>query len=361
MRPAPSRCSAGYAGAVKPLPAEDLEHVLRHTESLWNEARGASLFITGGTGFFGAWLLESLLFCNRVLKLNISATVLSRDPYAFAGRMPHLAGDPAIRVVEGDVRTFSFPPDDFDYVIHGATSTSADAASRPAELLDTIVHGTEHVIDLARRSNTKSFLFASTGAVYGSQPETMSHIPESYHGGPDWLDPASAYAEGKRVAEQICSIAARDSGMRFALARGFALVGPRLPLDEHLAIGNFIADALAGRNISIKGDGTPVRSYLYAADLAIWLWTLLFRRAPSGENPLVLNIGSDEEISIHDLARLVVHELKPSLRVEVAGQSALGERRHRYIPDIGKAETVLGLRPLISLAEAIRRTAAWYR
>jgi dTDP-glucose 4,6-dehydratase len=346
---------------VKPLANEDLDHILRHTHPLWEQVRGRHIFISGGTGFFGAWLLESLAYCNRKLNLNVSATVLSRDPEIFARRMPHLLGDSSIRVVQGDVRDFDFPEQDFEYIIHAAAPTSAGAASQPLSLLNTLLGGAERMLALAKARKAKSFLFISSGAVYGRQPENLRHIPEDYLGGPDWLDPNAAYGEGKRVSEQMCSLCARESGIHFTIARCFTFAGPHLPLDQHFAIGNFIADALAGKNIVVKGDGTPLRSYLYAADLAIWLWTMLFRGSQLGANPVAFNVGSGLAINIRDLAQQVVEELNPSLKVEVAREPIAGEPLIQYVPDVRRAETYLGLHQTIDLREAIRRTADWHR
>jgi nucleoside-diphosphate-sugar epimerase len=351
----------GYADCVKPLPSEDLDHVLRHTRPLWEQARGRRVFISGGTGFFGAWMLESLVYCNRELALDVSATVLSRDPGAFARRMPHIAGETCIEMLQGDVRDFAFPAGEFEYVIHAAAPTSTAAASQPMELLSTLIDGTKHMLAFASARGAKRFLLTSSGAVYGRQPENVSHIPEDYVGGPEWLDANAAYAEGKRVSEQMCSLYAQGSGIDFVIARCFAFVGPHLPLDQHFAIGNFIADALAGRNIAVRGDGTPMRSYLYGADLAIWLWTMLLLESPPALNPQVFNVGSAEAISIRDLAQIVVEELDPFLKVEVAKAPIAGEPRLKYVPDVRSAENSLGLRPTIGLREAIRRTAAWHR
>ncbi len=351
----------GYADCVKPLPNEDLDHVLKHTLPLWEQARGRRVFISGGTGFFGAWLLESLTYCNRKLDAGIAATVLSRDPEAFARRMPHLASETCIQMLQGDVRDFVFPPEEFDYVIHAAAPTSTAAASQPTELLSILVDGTKHMLAFAKARGAKRFLLTSSGAVYGRQPENVSHLREDYVGGPEWLDASVAYAEGKRDSEQMCSLYARESGMDFVIARCFAFVGPHLPLDQHFAIGNFIGDALAGRNIAVRGDGTPMRSYLYGADLAIWLWTMLLRESPAGSNPHVFNVGSGEAISIGDLAQVVIEELDPSLKVEVAKEPIAGEPRLQYVPDVRSAENSLGLRQIIGLREAIQRTAAWHR
>lgn len=346
---------------MKPLPTEDLDHVLEHTRMLWEQARGRRIFISGGTGFFGAWLLETLAHCNRELKLDLQAIVLTRNPLAFGRRFPHLADDRSIALLRGDIRDFPFPDHEFEYGIHGATSSASNAAQQPLELMSTIVRGTEHMLAFAEARNVQSFLFISSGAVYGRQPESMSHIREEYLGGPAWLNSSAVYGEGKRIAEQMCSIAANESAMRVAIARCFAFVGPHLPLDQHFAIGNFIADALAGRNIAVRGDGTPMRSYLYTADLAIWLWTLVLRGIQRNSNPAVINVGSGDAISIIDLAQQVVDELNPSLKVEVMAKRPSGAELEQYVPSVMKAEAEFGLRPLIGLRDAIRRTANWYR
>src|SRR5215831_14334384 len=132
-----------YAGCVNPLPVEDLEHIYSHTRLLWESVRGRRFFITGGTGFFGTWLLESFAYCNRKLSLNAEATVLTRDPGAFVAKVPQISKEPSIRLHQGDVRSFTFPGQHFDYIIHAAAPTSAEAASHPMDLMRTIIHGTE--------------------------------------------------------------------------------------------------------------------------------------------------------------------------------------------------------------------------
>ena len=357
----PPAAVTGYAGCVKPLPANDLDHILSHTSALWEEARGQRIFLSGATGFFGAWLLESLLHANRVLALNASATVLCRDPDAYARKMPHVAGDPAITLWRGNVCNFDVPDHEFAFVVHGAAPTSADASSRPLELMSTLIEGTRQMLTMAAAHGTRRFLYISSGAVYGNQPECISHLPEGYLGSPDWLHPDATYAEGKRVAEQICAIYARQTSVAVKIARCFAFVGPHLPLNAHFAIGNFIADALAGREIAVHGDGTPMRSYLYAADLAVWLWTLLLLPNRSGSKLEAWNVGSGEGISIRDLACIVAEEVRPGLAVNVAQTPALAAPVQQYVPDVSKAEREMGLRQTISLREAIRRTADWYR
>ena len=149
--------------------------------------------------------------------------------------------------------------------------------------------------------------------------------------------------------------------MPIAIARCFAFVGPHLPLDAHFAIGNFIGDALEGRTIRVNGDGTPMRSYLYAADLAIWLWTLLLRAPEMGASPAVFNVGSGEAVSIAELARVVAEVVNPECSVEIAREAEPGAARQQYVPRVEKVERELGLHAWVGLREAIRRTAEWHK
>lgn len=339
------------------LPAGDLEHVVDKTSCLWDDLRGQRLFITGGTGFFGCWLLESLLAANARLSLGASAVVLTRSCEAFARKAPHLAADPNIQLLAGDVRTFTFPEGEFQYVIHAATEASVKQANEaPLEMFTTIVEGTGRVLEFARQHGASRFLLTSSGAVYGKQPSEITHLAEDYAGGPNPADPRSVYGEGKRTAELLCSLYSTMYGIECTIARCFAFVGPHLPLDVHFAIGNFIRDVMRGGPVQVNGDGTPYRSYLYAADLAIWLWTILFR----GTACRPYNVGSENDLSIADLAREVATALNPAATVNITKPALPGQAPERYVPSTRRAHQELGLKECVPIREAIRRTAEWY-
>jgi len=348
--------------AARPIGNEDLRHIVASTSGLWDELRGERLFLTGGTGFFGSWLLESFCYANRELKLGTEVTVLSRAPEKFVAKAPHIANDSAVKLVRGDVRDFEYPTGEFRFVIHAATEASAkQIAEAPLDMLSTILAGTERTLEFAAQCGARKFLLTSSGAVYGKQPSEIRHLPETYAGAPDPLDPASVYAEGKRTSELMCALyqkAASARGVEFEakIARCWAFCGPHLPLDTHFAIGNFVGDVLAGRPIAIGGDGTPRRSYLYASDLVVWLWTMLFR-APA---LVPINVGSGRDVSIRELAEVVAKTLAPGTEVRVAKEAVAGAAPARYVPDVKRAEELLGLRETVSLEEAIRRTAEWH-
>jgi dTDP-glucose 4,6-dehydratase len=313
--------------------------------------RGGRIFVTGATGFFGIWLLESFAFVNKRLDLGAKLVGLSRNPDAFYAKVPHLNQESSIALHRGDVRDFDFPRGSFTHVIHAGTTSSAPIP--PSEMLDTIIRGTKRTLEFAVGSGAKHFLFVSSGAVYGKQPPEMTHIPETYCGSPDPMDPNSAYGEGKRVGELLCAIAHQEHGIEATIARCFAFVGPHLPLDAHFAIGNFIGDAMKGEPIKVK-DGTPYRSYLYAADLAVWLWTILFKGKPCRP----YHVGSDQEISINDLAATV--------ETLIGGGALLGPSSNpiasisRYVPATRATVSELALAKIINLREALRKTIQYY-
>jgi len=341
------------ATPVETILDQDVEAILRRSGDLWEEMRGARLFLTGGTGFFGRWLLESLMAANRAYGLKLQATVLTRNPEGFRRSGSRLAFDPAIALLGGDVRDFSFPEGEFQYVLHAATDTWTREGNGAVDLLGSILGGTERVLQFAATHGTQKFLLTSSGAVYGPQPPAISHLSEDYAGAPDPLRIESAYAEGKRAAESLCVAYGDRFDMACKIARGFAFVGPYLPLNQHFAIGNFIQDAIQGGVIRVNGDGTPRRSYMYAADLARWLWTILLR-APANQ---AFNVGSGQSIGIEELAHTVQRTLGCSAGVQVTRTAAEGAPILQYVPSVQKAEQQLGLRCEVSLEDGIRRTA----
>lgn len=344
------------AAVWPPVPAEDLEHVIRLTEPLWGSLRRQRLFMTGGTGFIGTWLLETIAFANDRLGTGTQVTVLTRDQDAFTRRSPHLAARPDLVLHRGDVRSFAFPAGDFGYIVHGATDSRATSQSADrAGLAATIVQGTARVLDMACGAGARSVLFLSSGAVYGPQPEAVDLLPETFPGGPDPLQIGSTYAEAKRMAEHLCCLAGAQSlGVR--IARLFALVGPLLPLDAQFAVGNFILDAKMGRAIAVQGDGTPLRSYLHAADLMVWLLHIMVR----GQSGRAYNVGSDRHVSIAGLAETVARIAGRPGAVVVAKRPEAGPRA-RYVPDISRARGELGLEVRLDLEESLRRTLRWVR
>jgi nucleoside-diphosphate-sugar epimerase len=338
------------------LPIEDLDQVLDAVGPHWERLRGQRLLLTGGTGFVGKWLLATFLHANRRLDLSAQVVVLSRRPEAFLNEFPELRDATEVTWLKSDVRDFKLESGyGCSYAIHAATDVVA--TSLPNDIFDTCTAGTQRVLSaLGKDGMAARMVLLSSGAVYGRTPTDVSAIPEEWQGAPDPLAPSSAYGEGKRASELLCAMTANARPeLEVSIARCFAFVGPHLPLDKHFAIGNFIGAAMNGQDIRIQGDGTPLRSYLYAADLAHWLWVMLFA-AKSGR---AYNVGGSEALSIGDLAHRVNRVLNGSGDVLIAQSPCPGVSPQAYVPSVERIATELALTPSVGLDDAILRTARW--
>jgi len=312
------------------------------------------LFLTGGTGFFGKALLRHYI-SFRISTVS-ELVVFSRNPERFLNEYPEFSGHPSITFLKGDIQQRDTLPwgQSFTHVLHAATDSTIGPSLTPLQRYEQIVDGTRNILDLAVATGARRFLFTSSGAIYGPQPADLAAIPENWPGSPPLAEPGTAYGQAKRAAEHLCALVGEQHGLETVVARCFAFVGPDLPLNVHFAIGNFIRDALTADAITVSGDGTPLRTYLHQSDLAQWLLTLLEHCRPCQ----AYNVGSDEVISIADLAHLVRDILAPDKPVHILRQPNPGAARNRYVPDISKSRQELGLSVTVPLAEAIRRTAA---
>lgn len=334
--------------------AEDLDHIIDRTEPIWRELGSERLFVTGGTGFFGKWLLESLLHANTRLGLKMSALVLTRNPDAFRADAPRLAASPSIALHIGDLSDFTFPEGSFSHVLHMGTTSSTATFNNEAPLAKyvNIVRGTERTLEFAVRCRASRFLHTSSGAVYGKQPNDIAHIPETFAAAPDPAVTAAAVGHSKRIAEFLTAAYGEKYGIQATTARCFSFIGPHLPTDIHYAVGNFIRDALAGGPVMVKGDGSQQRSYLYAADLVIWLMTIMCR----GTSGRIYNVGSEEDVTIGELAQRIARLAPAPVSVQIARSAPPSAMRDRYVPSTERARNELGLTTLIPLDDAIRRT-----
>jgi nucleoside-diphosphate-sugar epimerase len=340
------------------VPAADAAAAVARLGRRWNDLRDARVFVSGGTGFVGTWLLATLCAANRMHGLNLRVVALSRDPAAFACTAPELAGDAAVELHAGDVRDFTWPAGRFTHVIHGAAcSDAAYVSSHPAETRATIVDGTSRVLDMCRARGVARLLTLSSGAVYrqgGRRPLTEDDALCEVD--PD--DATRAYHHAKSRMESLALAAGASGGPAVTVARMFAFVGPLLPLDRHFAVGNFIADALAGGPVTVRGDGTPVRSYLYAADMAAWLSAALLDARPGR----IYNVGAQRPVTIAETAALVAAAVSPPVEVRVLGASVgEGGGGAWYVPDTARARDELTVAAWTPLEEAVARTIAWHR
>jgi nucleoside-diphosphate-sugar epimerase len=315
---------------------------------------GQRLYLSGATGFFGSNLLALFAELSR-RGAKFEVTGLSRNPGSFLGRYPWARDQPWLDWQTGD-GTERWPGNgEYDLLIHAATSTDAASHVDKARVFDEIIAVTRHALDFAARHGVRRILLTGSGAQYGPIPPHFADgVPESSGLACDPARPSSAYGEAKRVSELLVALHAEKTGCAVVNTRCFAFVGPGLPLDGHFAIGNFIRDAIAGRPIALSSAGESVRSYLYSADLAVWLVLLLLEA--SGVN--TFNVGSDRGIRVADLAGKVRDCVNPKTAVRI-GRPGESDERSYYLPSIARAREK-GLDVWTGLDRAIMRTAAWH-
>jgi UDP-glucuronate decarboxylase len=309
------------------------------------------LLVTGGTGFLGRALLRRWVDDEKYGTSLPEVTVLTRSPESFVVHYPEFFGKEWLSFHKGNILDYTSLPHDktFTHILHGATESTIGPSFQALQRYDEIVNGTRNILDYAVKSNVKRVLLTSSGGVYGPQPETLAEIPESYLGIPDPLDPMSAYSMAKRASEHLCCLYCDRYGIESVVARCFSFVGRDLPLNVHFAIGNFIHDALYNHQINVAGDGSPIRSYMNQADLARWLLHILDK----GASGRAYNVGSDQAISVSDLAHLVRDTLSPNNPVVIKNMKSIYQGRNVYVPDINRAESELNLKLAISLKESI--------
>jgi dTDP-glucose 4,6-dehydratase len=299
---------------------------------------------------------------SRHVDLKDSAvTVLTRNPDNFVNSYPEFSDEKWLKICRGDIleslEKLSNNGQSYTHVLHAAADSTLGPKMGALERFDQIVVGTRNILDFAVKVKAKRFLLTSSGGVYGALPSNIDSFSESFMGMANPLESSNAYSVAKRLAEHLCSLYAEKYDLEVVVARCFAFVGPDLPLDVHFAIGNFISNSLRNVPIEIKGDGTPRRSYLYAADLMIWLWTILFR----GTSCRPYNVGSENSVSIKEVAQIVASTCNPPLSPNVLGTPKTGEVPSCYVPSTQRARAELGLEERVTLVDAIAKTQDWAR
>ncbi len=340
------------------LVQSDAEAVLAGRTASLAALRGQHLFISGGTGFLGTWLLELVKVLNERHDFGLRVTVFSRNARAFASRWPHLGSVKWAAFLEGDIRYFSDLPRDVRYIIHAAALTDRRLfASQPGAVAETNSVGTLRLLRAANLlEDLQKFVLLSSGLVYGAQPWEQPQIDENFAGPLRCNEVNAVYAESKRFAEVVAQCAISESKLPVVTLRPFAFVGPYQSLQLPWAVTDFIRDSLNGGPIRIMGDGATVRSIMYASDYAFWVLAAL----AGGRARETYNVGSPEPIDLRALAGLITQYFSPvpEIRTRV-GQ--VGHDRNRLVPSVAKAATELGLQVTVPLPEAIQRTITWHR
>jgi len=340
------------------LTRSDAEAVLHCRHGELDALRNQHLFVTGGTGILGAWLLELIKVLNETHGFNTHVNVFSRHADAFTKRWPHLGKQRNVRFIEGDIRYFNDFPADTRYVIHAAALTDRRLlASQPSAVAEVNGIGTLRVLRAANLlEDLQKMVLLSSCLVYGRQPWEVASVDESFSGSLPCNDVGAVYAESKRFAEIAAQSAVSESKLPVVTLRPFALVGPYQPLDLPWAVTDFIRDSFKGGPIRIMGDGTTVRSIMYASDFAFWVLSALVNGKPRE----TYNVGSPHAIELGSLARMITQLFSPAPEIRL-GVGQATHTKNRLVPNVQRIQKDLGVEITVPLSEALKRTVTWHR
>ncbi len=304
------------------------------------------VLVTGGAGFIGSHL------CERLIEEGHEVLCVDNFYTSRRANIAHLLNEPNFEVMRHDV-TFPLYVE-VDEIYNLACPASPIHYQRdPVQTIKTSVHGAINMLGLAKRLGAR-ILQASTSEVYGDplvHPQT-----EEYWGHVNPIGPRSCYDEGKRAAETLFFDYHRTVGLEIKVARIFNTYGPRMALDDGRVVSNFIVQALRGEPITIHGDGRQTRSFCFVSDLVEGLIRLM---NTSGDVTGPINLGNPTEISMLDLARIVV-DLTGS-RSEIVHRELPQDDPRQRQPHIGKAKELLAWSPTVDLASGLAITAAYFR
>lgn len=330
-----------------------LENQFHHLEAL----RGQHVFISGGTGILGAWLLELIKVLNGRYNFGLRATAFSRHASAFAQRWPHLGQQPHVEFVDGDIRYLTHFPSDTRYIIHAAALTDRRLlASQPSSVAEINGIGTLRALRAANLlEDIQKFVLLSSGLIYGNQPSDVYSVEESCAALLSSGDVNSVYAESKRFAESLAQSFISESKLPVVTLRPFAFIGPYQSLSLPWAVTDFIRDSFNGGPVRIMGDGTTVRSVMYASDFAFWVLSALANGRARG----TYNVGSPVPMDLAALARMITLSFSPQPAV-LSGLGQTGHPRSRLVPNVERAQRDLQVKMTVDISESIRRTIHWH-
>ena len=326
----------------------EIEKIVRGLKGI--SFQGQRVLVTGGAGFLGSWICESLI--------NMQADVICLDNFASGLRsnIAHLMDSSRFHFIEHDISEPISFEDRLDLVIHMASRASPfEFEHYPIEILKANTIGLMISLDIAKKHGART-LYTSTSETYGNP--MVVPTPESYYGNVNSIGPRGCYDEAKRCGEAYVMAYKKQYSLDTRIARIFNTYGPRIRWDGIYAraVPRFIDQAVNGRPITIFGDGTQTRSFTYVTDQ---IEGLLRLAAVDEANGSVVNIGNDKETKIIDMARMVLNITGSASGITYHPLPEDDPMRRR--PDIARARDLLDWEPKVSLEEGLRNTVEWFR
>ncbi len=346
---------------INPILKEDLNFITDSTIG-WRKLENCTVLVSGANGFLPHYLIETLFHLNDVKQSNIKILALVRNKEKSDQRFAHRQNRKDIQFLVQDICEPVTYPDKIDYVIHAASQASPLYYSKdPIGTQNANTIGTSNLLKLAKDKNVKSFLFFSSGEVYGVLQEHQIPTKENDYGYMDPLLLRSCYGESKRMGENICVCWWHQYQVPVKIVRPFHTYGPGLDLEDGRVFADFVADVVHNKDIVMKTDGSDVRAFCYIADATIGFFNVLL----NGENGEAYNVGSDKETSIKELAYILTglfpeKKLKVVINEKEASKDYVRSSIRKSCADITKVKK-LNWQPVYSVEEGFKRMILSYK
>lgn len=314
--------------------------------------------VTGGTGFLGSWIAETVAALNDEHQLGISLTLYARGVRDWAQKYPHLAERADIKLQMQDVRSqFEFARDT-QYIVHAAgIPNNRVHASDPLRVVQTTIQGISNAMEAATQLDSLVRFLNVSSCLVSNKPDRAGPLRENEYFALPCDQLHTVYLEAKRAAESLAAVYRSQYRMPVSTIRPFTFAGPYQELDRPWAMNNFMRDVLTGSDIRIHGDGSARRSYLYGSDAACWTLAALTR----GQDGGTYNVGSPQAVSHLQLAQLICERSGSRSQVVLNTAPNKAARLDDLFPDTTRTQNSLGVSPTCSLEACVDKTWRWYR
>jgi nucleoside-diphosphate-sugar epimerase len=340
------------------LITDDCKRVYSGVSEKLKKLSGEALLITGGSGFMGSWLCELVYYMNKTHKMDIRLFITARDRERFEFILPHVANSKYVKFIRSDIRSMTELPSEVNYIVHAAANPdNRFHSSRPFETMSTVAEGTGAILRAASRaSNLHKIINVSSSSIYSQDLNNDDKFLENSPGMPLNSRLSSSFSDANRYSEALCSAARSELRLPITTIRPFTFSGAYQDIDSPWALNNFINDAINKRPIRIHGDGETIRSYMYGADLAVWVLVIMLHT----KNGQIYNVGNDNGISLREVAQKVANCIQPVPSILLNTSLTTEINRSALVPNVTKAEKEFGLKQFTSIDLAIQRSVHWY-
>lgn len=315
-----------------------------------SDLKNSKILVTGGSGFFGSWILKFVLYLNDNFSFNIKLYLLARRITKNISEIVSQRED--IIFLQQDIRNIKEVPLNINYVVHAACSPdNREHISNPVEVMDIISSGGKQLFEhCLNMPNLKRIINLSSGQIYGKVEK--NYISENDIGAIEPNSIKSIYPEAKRFSETLSKAYESLYKLPIVQVRPFSFIGPFMSLEKPWAINNFLHDAIKFKKIKIIGNGKPIRSYMYPTDMVEWLFNILV----NAQNGCNYNLGSDEGVSLEELALTIKDKIDSSIEIQIL---KMNENNNVFLPNLDFIKKELGVSIKVGFNKAIEETIKW--